>query len=341
MEKLTIKQVAEAAGVSVMTVSRVLNNRPDVSTATRKRIQQIIEELGYAPNAMASSLRQGRSNTIGVVATGIEYFGPSRTIVGIEQEAEDLGYSLLLDLLHHPESDHGEDVLESMLSRQVDGIVWAVPEIGSNREWLCQKVRGIPTPVIFLSMQPREGSMMSAVDNYAGGRLATEHLLSQGNRQLGIIAGPMTWWEAQQRAQGWRETLQDAGIEPQEALWAEGDWTAASGEAGLFRLLDQWPTLDAVFASNDQMALGALQAARKVGRRVPDDLAVVGFDDIPESAYFFPPLTTIRQDLAQVGKQAILLLDRVLEARRNEEEVEPEVLWVTPKLIVRESSPLR
>jgi LacI family transcriptional regulator len=338
VEKLTIKQVADAAGVSVMTVSRVLNNRPDVSSATRKRIQQLIDELGYAPNMMASSLRQGRSNTLGVVATGIEYFGPSRALAGIEQEAEALGYSLLLNLLHYPESNHGEDLLDSMLSRQVEGIVWAVPEIGSNREWLCEKVLGIATPVIFLNMQPREHSMVSAVDNYAGGRLATEHLLNQGTKQVGIITGPLTWWEARQRAQGWRDALQDAGIKAHDTMSVEGDWMAASGEVGLNKLLEQWPTLDAVFASNDQMALGALQAARKAGRQVPNDLAIVGFDDIPEAAYFFPSLTTVRQDLAQVGQKAILLLDRILEARRDEKEVEPEVLWVAPELIVRESS---
>src|SRR5262249_5734756 len=143
VEKLTIKEVAEAAGVSVMTVSRVLNNRPDVSAATRKRIREIIDEMGYGPKGMASSLLQGRRNSLGMVATGIEYFGPSHTIVGIEHEAEALGYSLLLNLLHNPEADPGEEVLESMLARQVDGIVWAVPEIGANREWLCDKVRDI------------------------------------------------------------------------------------------------------------------------------------------------------------------------------------------------------
>src|SRR5258706_3217635 len=234
-----------------MTVSRVLNDRPDVSSATRKRIQQLIDELGYAPNAMASSLRQGRSNTLGVVASGIEYFGPSRTLVGVEQEAEALGYSLLLNLLHYPESNHGEELLDSMLSRQVEGIVWAVPEIGSNREWITEKVRGIATPVIFLSMQPRERSMVSAVDNYAGGRLATEHLLSQGSKQVGIINGPPTWWEARQRTLGWKDALTDAGIEAQDAMSIDGDWTAASGETGLAELLEQWPSLDAVFASND------------------------------------------------------------------------------------------
>ncbi len=338
MEKVTIKEVAEAAGVSVMTVSRVLNNRPDVSPATRRRIRQLIEDMGYSPNVMASSLRQGRSNTIGIVATGIEYFGPSHTIVGIEHQAERFGYSLLLNLLHNPEANHGKDVLESMLSRQVDGIIWAVPEIGGNREELCRRVRDISTPVVFLSMEPRQRAMSAAVDNYMGGRLATEHLLAQGNRMIGIITGPMTWWEAQQRDRGWRDALQQADISELNTLWAEGDWSAASGEVGLYRLLDQCPTLDAVFACNDQMALGVLQAARRTGREIPQDLAIVGFDDIAESAYFYPPLTTVRQDLAQVGQRAILLLDRMLDARRNEQEIEPEVLWVKPELVIRESS---
>src|SRR5574341_862398 len=267
-----------------MTVSRVLNNRPDVSSATRKRIRKIIEDMGYSPNVMASSLRQGRSNTIGIVATRIEYSGPSHTIVGIEQQAEKFGYSLLLSLLHNPEANYGKDVLESMLSRQVDGIIWAVPEIGGNREELCRRVRDISTPVVFLSMEPRQRAMSAAVDNYLGGRLATEHLLAQGNRQIGIITGPMTWWEAQQRARGWRDALQAAGISDIEPFWAEGDWSAASGEAGLYRLLDQRPTLDAVFANNDQMALGVYQAARRTGRQIPQNLAIIGFDDIPESA---------------------------------------------------------
>jgi LacI family transcriptional regulator len=338
VETVTIKQVAEAAGVSVMTVSRVLNNRPDVSSATRKRIQKIIEELGYAPNVMASSLRQGRSNTVGVVATGIEYFGPSHTLVGIEQQAERLGYSLLLNLLHEPEAGDGNDVLESMLARQVDGIIWAVPEIGNNRKRICARVHDISKPVVFLSMRPHAGLMSAAVDNLTGGRLATEHLLSLGKRQIGIITGPMSWWEAQQRADGWRNALQEAGISNLDALWAEGDWSAASGEAGLCRLLEQCPNIDALFASNDQMALGALQAARRTGRQIPQDLAIVGFDDIPESAYFCPPLTTVRQDMRLVGQQAIRLLDRVLEARRNEHEIEPEAVWVAPELVIRESS---
>jgi LacI family transcriptional regulator len=338
LERLTIRDVAEAAGVSTMTVSRVLNNHPDVSAKTRKRIQEIIDDLGYAPNLMASSLRQGRTNTLGVAASGIEYFGPSRTIVGIEQQAEALGYSLLLNLLHHPESNTGEEILDAMLARQVDGIVWAVPQIGDNRDWLRRRIQDLATPVVFLSSEAIRGWMTALVDNHTGGQMATTHLLEHGNRHIGIITGPMTWWEARQRALGWSDALRQAGVEPDDTLWSEGDWTAISGEAGMHRLLEQCPTLDAVFASNDQMALGALQALRKAGRRVPEDIVIVGFDDIPEAAYFLPPLTTVRQNLAEVGQQAIVLLDRVLQARRNDEVVEAAVFHGMPDLIVRESS---
>jgi LacI family transcriptional regulator len=338
LERLTIKDVADAAGVSTMTISRVLNNHPDVSAKTRQRIQKIIDEMGYAPNLMASSLRQGRTNTLGVAASGIEYFGPSRTIVGIEQQAEALGYSLLLNLLHHPESNSGEEILDSMLARQVDGIIWAVPQIGDNRDWLRRRTQDLATPVVFLSTEPVQGWVTALVDNHTGGHLATTHLLEQGNLQIGIITGPMTWWEARQRALGWSDALRQAGIEPTDALWSEGDWTAISGEAGIRRLLEQCPTLDAVFASNDQMALGALQALRRAGRRIPEDIAIVGFDDIPEAAYFFPPLTTVRQNMAEVGQQAIILLDRVLQARRREESVDAAAFRGRPELIIRESS---
>ena len=178
---------------------------------------------------------------------------------------------------------------------------------------------------------------MVAVNNYAGGRLATEHLLKQHYRRIGLITGPLSWWEARQRQAGWRDALQESGIST-EGLEVNGDWSAASGEAAMRRLLEQSSDLEALFASNDQMALGAFQAARNAGRRIPEDLAVVGFDDIPEAAYFDPPLTTIRQDLRRMGTLAVQLVHRSMEARRREEAFEPEVLWVQPELIVRQSS---
>jgi LacI family transcriptional regulator len=215
----------------------------------------------------------------------------------------------------------------------VDGIIWAVPEHENNRDWLCAQVCNLATPVVFLNMEPRARMTVVAVDNYAGARLATGHLLDQGYTRVGLITGPLTWWEAQQRQEGWCDTLEEAGL-PWKGLVAEGDWSAASGEAGMHVLLDRAPDLEAVFASNDQMALGALRAARRAGRRV----GIVGFDDIPEAAYFYPPLTTVRQDLLEVGTQAVRLLQRVLEAQKNGDGFQPETVWIQPELIVRESS---
>jgi len=339
MKKVTIREVAEAAGVSTMTVSRVLNDRPDVSAVTRKRVQEIIHQMSYRPSAVARSLIRGKSHTLGIAVFGLEHYGPSSTLVGVEKKAVELGYSMLVSLMHDgvPGRETQQQILENLLSRQVDGIVWAIAEHEVNRDWLCQRTRDLSTPVAFLNMQPRPNTTMVAVNNYAGGRLATEHLLRQHYRRIGLITGPLSWWEARQRQAGWRDALQESGLST-EGLEVYGDWSAASGEAGMRRLLEQSPDLEALFASNDQMALGAFQAARSAGRRIPGDLAVVGFDDIPEAAYFDPPLTTIRQDLRRMGTLAVELVHRIMEARWREEGFEPEVLWVQPELIVRQSS---
>jgi LacI family transcriptional regulator len=337
--RVTIREVAEQAGVSTQTVSRVLNHRPDVAPATRQRVQEIIDRLGYQASNIARSLVQGRSFTLGVVCWGLEYFGPLSTISGIEQEASELGYVLLLSLIRQPGNSDVGPLLRDMLARQVDGVVWAVPEIASNRDWIEEQYSRLPVPVVFLSMRPRPGLSVVAVDNRAGGRMATKHLLDVGYENVGLITGPLTWWEARQRQSGWQDALQQAGIPIQDNLVVEGDWQAPSGERGLHRLLEQRPDVDAAFISNDQMALGALQAARKLGVRVPEDLALVGFDDIPESVYFHPPLSTVRQDMVELGRCAVRELGRTIEAtQQGQADVEPKTILLKPELIVRESS---
>ncbi|MGD2049592.1 MAG: LacI family DNA-binding transcriptional regulator [Chloroflexota bacterium] len=335
---VTIKDVAKAAGVSSMTVSRVLNDRPDVAPTTRKRIQEVIEKLGYAPSEIARSLSQGRSSTIGVVSFGLEFYGPSRILVGIEKQANELGFSLMIRLLHNPLESRGERALNELIANQVAGIIWAVAEIGDQREWLYQGRDKEATPVVFLSLNPRPDTTLVAVDNRLGGRLATSHLLEQGYQKIGIITGPLEWWEARERELGWQEVLQRAGRGNLEHLKEHGDWTAASGYKAMMKLLDRVPDLEAVFVSNDSMALGALRAAAGYGRSVPHNLAVVGFDDIPESAYFSPPLTTIRQGLLKVGSEAVCLLNQHLQARRKEEPSAAQVVIMEPQLIVRQSS---
>jgi LacI family transcriptional regulator len=178
-----------------------------------------------------------------------------------------------------------------------------------------------------------------AIDNQSGGCLATKHLLAQGYQNIGIITGPLDWWESRERLAGWQVTLQEAGKTVNPRQITEGDWSAASGEAGIRKLLAQYPEVDAVFVCNDQMALGVLQAAHRLGWRVPEDLGVVGFDNIPESAYFWPALTTVEQPLLDLGSRAVQELSRLIEAdQRDDSIIRSETILLQPKLILRDSS---
>ena len=341
--RLTIKEVARAAGVSTQTVSRVLNNRPDVAPETFERVQQIIEDTGYAPNMLARSLTQGRSHNLGVVAYGLEYFGPSRVLTGIEQQAAEMGYSISLNLIHAPETDDVDRLLNNLVSRQVDGIVWAIPQVGNNRAWSRTVGPDFPVPVVLVGGMDGQTALPSiAIDNRAIGRMATEHLLAGGARRVGIITGPLTWWEAQQRELGWRETLAAHGHVAEDSLIAVGDWTANSGEDGLNTLLEREPGLDAVFASNDQMALGVLHGAHGFGRRIPEDLSVVGVDNTAEASHFWPSLTTVHQPLRDAGALAVReIYGSIVGARevhRAPDGAFADVTLLEPELIVRESS---
>jgi len=337
-KRATIKQVAKAAGVSTQTVSRVINDRPDVAPETRERIQQVIEELDYQPSALARSLIQQRSYTLGVVTAGLKYIGPSRTLNGITSKAEELGYALLLEELPRFDTENIKPLLQILLGRHVDGIAWAVPEVGDNRRWVEEILNDVPVPVVFLTMQPRSGVSTVSVDNYPGGVLATQHLLEQGRRQICHISGPLDWWEARQRKQAWQDTLEKAGIKVADSYWVEGNWSSSSGEVAFEQLLRSYPEMDAVFSANDQMALSVLQVANRRGIRIPHELAVVGFDNIPESAYFWPALTTISQNQHELGCRTVQELVNQIEAVRRNEKVEPQNILLTPELIVRESS---
>ncbi len=345
-KRVTIKEVAQAAGVSTQTVSRVLNDRRDVSAETRERIRAIIDEMGYSPNVLARSLIQGCSHTLGVVGYGLSYYGPSRVLTGIERRANELGYSLLLSLLREPDTNDGKEIFHNLSAHQVDGIIWAVPEIGSNRAWAAEQFsRNVgangSVPVVFINMDPVPGLAAAVMDNREGGRLATEHLLAQGYRHIGIITGPSSWWEAQQRELGWREAMQAAGGSgcDLDALKVVGDWYPSSGQKGLEELLRRCPGLEAVFACNDPMAAGAMLAARCLGRRIPEDLAVVGFDDVPEAAFYYPSLTTVRQPLAELGGQAVdMLIDNLLTPAHGKEDEPPRTVWLHPQLVIRDSS---
>jgi LacI family transcriptional regulator len=338
-QKVTIRDVAAAAGVSHQTVSRVINNRPDVAEDTRRRVWQVIEKLNYQPSDIARSLIRRRSHTLGVVTAGLNYFGPSRTLNGITRQAEEIGFTLLLKELSDFYAYDVQPILNSLLARQVDGIIWAVAEVGNNLNWLQNQPAGLPVPMIFLTMEARPGLSVVSVDNYAGGCMATEHLVEQGCRHIGHISGPLEWWESRQRKAGWQDSLQNAGMEVSEHHWCEGNWSAASGESAFRQLLDDYPEMDAVFVANDQMALAVLQSACQRELRIPQELAVVGFDGLRESAFYWPPLTTVYQNLHALGRTAVRELIQIVESEREGTAKErPNTISLSPQLVVRDST---
>ncbi|MDR3412464.1 MAG: LacI family DNA-binding transcriptional regulator [Formivibrio sp.] len=339
-KRVTIKEVAEHAGVSLQTISRVVNASQNVADETRQRVLQAIAELGYRRSELARHLNQGRSYTLGAVGSDVGYVGTG-TFLGIARQADALGYSLQLKELSvtHTEEE-ARNVLHGLADRLVDGILWALPEIGDNHAWLDSGLLDeIPVPVIFLSMRPRSNFTVVAYDNFEGGTLAMRHLIENGRRTIGHIAGPLNWWVSQERIRAWEENICHAELSFDPTRLTAGNWEASSGLQAMHTLLDRHPEIDAVFAANDKMALGALLAAHQRRLRIPEDIAIVGFDNTPESACFFPPLTTIIQDKVQLGELATRVLVHHAEARFSHlAPTKIDTTSLSQQLFVRESS---
>jgi LacI family transcriptional regulator len=335
----TIKEVAQAAGVSTQTVSRVINDRPDVAEDTRTKVNQVIEDLGYQPSALARSLIQQRSYTIGVVTAGLKYMGPSRTLNGITFQSEKMGYSLLLKELPRFDTENIKPLLQNLWAHHVDGILWAVPEVGDNRSWINTELSDVPVPIVFLTMENQPGLTIISFDNFLAGKMATDHLLHQGYKRIGHISGPLDWWESRQRKAGWKAALHSAGIEPVEAHCTEGNWSSSSGEVAFKQLLNQYPEMDAVFVGNDQMAMSVIQISCRGDIDIPQQLGVVGVDGLPESAYLSTPLTTIVLDQYLLGCTAVEEIVHSIERSRERSDHENQrTIILSPELLVRESS---
>jgi DNA-binding LacI/PurR family transcriptional regulator len=335
----TIKEVAFAAGVSTQTVSRVINNRPDVSSETRKRVKDIVRKLSYQPSALARSLSSKRSYTLGVVTAGLRYFGPSRTLSGIASAAENAGYSLLLKELSNFDTNDVAPIFQTLLSRHVDGIIWAVPKIGENHDWMNRPPLDVGVPVVYLTMEPEENSSIVSINNYAGGQMAVSHLLEQGYQNIGHISGPMDWWEARQRMRAWKDTLKDAGFQVKDNQWVEGNWSSASGAQAVKNLFAKYPEMDAIFVANDQMALSVLNAAAERELKIPGDIGIVGFDNIPESADYRPALTTVQQDHNEIASVAMMEIIKIIESDwQGLKPIKPKSIMLEPTLVVRKSS---
>jgi len=323
-----MSDVARLAGVSHQTVSRVINDSRHVRAETRERVEVAMRQLDYRPNSVARALVTGRSKTLGVVSFDTTLYGPASTLYGIERAAHDAGYFITIASLERLDRASVLEAIERLRMQGVDGILVIAPQEGGARA-LLQAPGGVP--LVALEAGPHDVVPLASVDQFAGARLATEHLLALGHRTVWHLSGPQGWPEATDRVRGWRDALEAAGAALPPAL--EGDWSARSGHELALRLVDD-PNVTAIFVANDQMALGALRALHESGRRIPRDVSVVGFDDIPEAPYFTPPLTTVRQDFDEMGRRGLrLLLDTI-----SAPDGPPAHHEVVPELVVRASS---
>ncbi len=318
-----MSDVARLAGVSHQTVSRVLNGSPHVRAETRQRVQEAMRELDYRPNRLARALVTGRSNTLGVVSFDTTLYGPASTLLGIERAAHEAGYFTIIASLKALNRSSVPDAVERLRLHGVDGILVITPQEESAEAALHAPAGDIP--LVAVEAGPASGVPVVAIDQAAGAAAATRHLLELGHETVWHIAGPLTWFEAQQRIDGWRSELERAGAPVPEPLL--GDWSARAGYE-LGGRLSRDRSVTAIFAANDQMALGVLRAMHERGRSVPAQVSLVGFDDIPEALYFSPPLTTVRQDFDEMGSRSVRLLLRMMAGRRARSgtTVEPELL---------------
>lgn len=319
--------VAQLAGVSHQTVSRVLHDSPHVRGDTRERVLAAIRQLDYRPNSMARALATGRSKTLGVVTFDTTLYGPASTLLGITQAAHDAEYAVSVSSVRSLNRGTVLAAIQQLKDQGVDGVAVIAPlQAGVDA---LRHVRP-DFAVVAVEAGLTASIPVATVDQVAGAAAATRHLLNLGHKTVAHIAGPIDWKEAEERIEGWRSVLQLAGAPIHPPL--RGDWTPRSGYE-LAESLLRVPDLTAVLVGNDQMALGLLRKLHETGREVPRHLSVVGFDDIPEAAYFTPPLTTVRQDFAELGRRCLhLLLGRI------EGEVVPMRAVVAPELVVRNST---
>ncbi|MER6347112.1 LacI family DNA-binding transcriptional regulator [Streptomyces sp. NPDC001595] len=320
--------VARLAGVSKQTVSRVLNDHPAVRAQTRAAVVEAMRTLGYRPSRSARSLASGRTRMLGVISFDAARYGPAAILTAVDTAARHAGYLVVSIALDTDDHDTVVRALDTLSAEGADGVIAIAPQ---RRIGNALAEARLDTPMVVLENDLGGRTPLVTADSRAGARAATEHLLDLGHTTVHHIAGPTGWTSAEVRLEGWRTTLTEAGAEVPEPL--VGDWSADSGH-DLGRRLAERPEVTAVFASNDQMALGLLRALHEAGRRVPDDVSVVGYDDIPEAAHLLPPLTTVRTDFAEIGRRALrLLLDRV------DGVDEPRVDPVVPvELVVRRST---
>lgn len=323
--KPVMADVARLAGVSHQTVSRVINGSTSIRPATKARVQQAIEELGYRPNTAARALVTRRSGIIGIVGSSSALYGPSSIQRSVQEAARAAGYFSSLVPLAEVTVEALHDALDHLARQSVEAIVM----IAAQEEALAvAHSADIGLPMIVVEGDLSGRGLSVGVDQIDGARQATQHLIDIGHRAIVHVAGPLTYTEAKGRRTGYEAAMREAGLDPGELF--EGDWTPATGYRIGRELVEAGP--GAVFVANDQMAIGVLHAFAEAGLSVPRNVSVVGFDDIPEAAYLNPALTTIRQDFQAIGRRAIDLVAATLDGSTA------SMPLLAPELIVRDST---
>ena len=326
----TIKEVSQLAHVSPSTVSRVLNGTTPVSDDARERVLRAIEELDYTPNAFARGLATNRSGGIGVTTNDIGSPYYAVMLRGVEAAIEDAGLHLMVSS-GHARAGSERSAIHFLEQRRSDALIVQAEALSDGELIELAADAGVPV-VVFGRRIPELDAVCVHLDNEAGGRIATEHLLAHGHRRIAHIAGPLRFPDARHRLQGYRDALEAAGIAYDDHLVVEGDFREGGGRAAMERLLERTTALDAVFVANDQMAAGALRAARDRGLAIPHDLSLVGYDDVLLAQYLSPALTTVRQPLFDMGRAAGDIAIALLEQEKVEVRTRFE-----PELVVRES----
>ena len=328
---VSVKDVAARSGVSFQTTSKVLNGKGSVSDVTRARILQVASDLGYVPNLQARSLVMQKTRTVGVITSDFSDHNLSRFIVGAEQEARRQGYGVIISSIE-PEGSGTEYALPAMMERRVDGILLAAPQM--EEDLALAHVLDRTLPVASLHHVPGGGVSTVGSDHELTGFLATQHLVAKGHRVIGTIVGTRGRRVTQSRLRGYRRALEEAGLSFDSSLVEEGRWEIGRALEATRRLLQRRPDVTAIFAQNDTMALGVLTALRNLGKRVPEDVAVVGCDDIDMAAYTAPSLTTIHVPFFETGAEAMRLLLTMITTA----SVTPRKVLLPVHLIVRAST---
>jgi LacI family transcriptional regulator, galactose operon repressor len=337
-KRATIRDVARRAGVSHQTVSRVINGSSHVTEPTRERVLGAIRELAYVPSPMARGLIANRTHSLGMVSAEISDYAFAEAVAGAEAETRRRGYYLMVASVEDESRDDERGYLRLMLARRVEGLIVARPSVPLSSEQLLPAVAaGVPLVAIGSSQLP--GFTVVDVDNLDGGRQATALLVAQGHRRIATITGPREWPSAKARLEGYRRALRAGGLGRDRSLVETSPgWGLEDGRAAAARLLDQGQAFTGLFAQSDLIALGAIRELRARGLRVPEDVSVVGYDDIPVAAFVHPALTTVRQPIRQVGEMAArIVLDGLAAAEAGDGAPRPDTHLLPAELVVRDT----